>query len=216
MLRSPEGDEIECMVLLDFPSTNNEAEYEALVARLDLTKAAGAASVVIHCDSLVITNQVNEDYECKGERIKKYLEQVKRRVDDLQAKIVQIPRGENEQADHLAKATSAEHMVIPDKVLSFVQLSLLIDLVYVQEIGSESNWATPLIFYLKNDALPERLLPPIPKVFKPRGSRLCHEGSPRRDLREPLRVTVIGTQTDSSWILLAHYVEGCPDLCQNL
>ena len=47
--------------------------------------------------------------------MKKYLEQVKRRVDDLQAKIVQILRGENEQADRLAKATSAEHMVIPDK-----------------------------------------------------------------------------------------------------
>ena len=31
MLHSLEGDEIECMVCLDFPMTNNEAEYEALV-----------------------------------------------------------------------------------------------------------------------------------------------------------------------------------------
>ena len=29
------------MVHLDFPTTNNEAEYEALVAGLDLTKAVG-------------------------------------------------------------------------------------------------------------------------------------------------------------------------------
>ena len=84
------------MVRLNFPSTNNEAEYEALVAGLDLAKEVGAASVVIHCNSQVVTNQVNGDYECKGERMKKYLEQVKRRVDDLQAKIVQIPREENE------------------------------------------------------------------------------------------------------------------------
>ena len=55
--------------------------------------------------------------------MKKYLEQVKRRVDDLQAKIIQIPRGENEQVDCLANATSAECMTILDKVLSFVQLS---------------------------------------------------------------------------------------------
>ena len=88
MLLSPEGDKIECMVRLDFPTTNNEVEYEALVVGLDLAKVAGATSVVIHCDSQVITNQVNEDYECKGERMKKYLEQVKRRVDDLQAKVV--------------------------------------------------------------------------------------------------------------------------------
>ena len=75
------------MVRLDFPTTNNEAEYETLVAGLDLAKAVGAARVVIHYDSQVVTNQVNGDYECKGERMKKYLEQVKRRVDDLQAKI---------------------------------------------------------------------------------------------------------------------------------
>ena len=92
VLRSLEGDEIECMVRLNFPMTNNETEYEALVAGLDLTKAAGATSVVIHCDSQVITNQVNGDYKCKGERMKKYLEQVRKMVDDLQAKIVQIPR----------------------------------------------------------------------------------------------------------------------------
>ena len=61
------------MIRLDFPMTNNEAEYEALVAGLDLAKAVGAASMVIHCDSQVITNQVNGDYDCKGERMKKYL-----------------------------------------------------------------------------------------------------------------------------------------------
>ena len=74
MLRSPEGDEIKCMVRLDFPTTNNETEYETLVAGLDLAKVVRAVSVVIHCDSQVVTNQVNGDYKCKGERIKKYLE----------------------------------------------------------------------------------------------------------------------------------------------
>ena len=43
----------------------------------------------------------------------------------------QIPRGENKQAYHLAKAASAEHMIVLDKVLSFVQFSPLIDLVDV-------------------------------------------------------------------------------------
>ena len=75
---SPEGDRIECMVRLDFPTTNNEAEYEAVVAGLDLAKAAGAKSVIIYCDSQVVTNYVNGDYECKGERMKRYLDQVGR------------------------------------------------------------------------------------------------------------------------------------------
>ena len=108
------------MVRLDFPTTNNEAEYEALVVGLDLTKAAGAASIVIYYDSQVVANQVNGDYECKGERMKRYLDQVRKKVDDLEAKIIQIPRGENEQVDRLAKAALAEHMIIPGNVLSFV------------------------------------------------------------------------------------------------
>ena len=127
VLLSPEGDVIECMVRLDFPTTNNELEYEALIAGLDLAKAVGAAKVVIHYDSQVITNQVNGDYKCKGERMKRYLDQVKARIDNLEARVVQIPREENERADRLAKAASAEHMVIPSNVLSFVQLSPLID-----------------------------------------------------------------------------------------
>ena len=51
MLCSPEGDEIECMVRLDFLVTSNEVEYEALVTRLDLAKAKWATSVVMYCDS---------------------------------------------------------------------------------------------------------------------------------------------------------------------
>ena len=92
MLLSPEGDKIECMVRLDFLTTNKEVKYKALMVGLNLAKVAGAVSVVLYCDSQVVTNQVNEAYECKGERMKKYLEQVRRRVDDLQAKIIQIPR----------------------------------------------------------------------------------------------------------------------------
>ena len=71
------------MVRLNFTMTNNEAEYEALVAGLDLAKATGAASAIIHYDSQVVRNQVSGDYEYKGERIKRYLKQAKRRMDDL-------------------------------------------------------------------------------------------------------------------------------------
>ena len=67
VLHSPEGDKIECMVRLDFPTTNNEAEYEVLIEGLDLAKAAGAANMVMYCDSQVVTSQVNGDYDCENE-----------------------------------------------------------------------------------------------------------------------------------------------------
>ena len=63
--------------------------------------------------------------------MKRCLDQVRRRVDELNAKIIQIPKGENEQANRLAKVASAEHMTTLDNVLSFVQLSQLIDTIDV-------------------------------------------------------------------------------------
>ena len=77
-LLSPEGNQIKCMVCLDFPTINNEAEYKALVTGLDLAKAAGATSVVLYCDSQVVTSQVNGDYKCRGARMKRHLDQVRR------------------------------------------------------------------------------------------------------------------------------------------
>ena len=125
ILHSPEGDRIECMICLDFPTTNNEVEYETLITVLDLARAVGAENLTLYCASQVVTNQVNGDYKCKNEQMKKYLEHVKDRVNNLRVKFVQILREENEHADRLVKATSAEHLVILGYNTS------------VQEIGSE-------------------------------------------------------------------------------
>ena len=156
VIQTPKGDKIECMIQLDFPTTNNEAEYEALVARLDLTKATGAGNVIMHCDSQVITSQIKGEYKCRSERMKKYLEEVKNRIDSLEVKFVQIPRTENECADRLARAASAEFMIPSEQVLSFVQISSLInDKANVQEVNSDKNWTVPLIAYLRSGILPD-------------------------------------------------------------
>ena len=86
--------------------------------------------------------------------MKKYLGQVKSRISSLEVKFVQIPREENECADRLAKAVSAEFMNASKQVLSFVQTSSLInDGAQMQEIDVEENWTTPLIAYLRSGIL---------------------------------------------------------------
>ena len=127
VMLTPERDKIECMIRLNFPTTNNEAKYETLVAGLDLAKAAGAENMIIHCDSQVITSQINGDFECRSEKMKKYLKEVKGQTTGLEVKFVQIPREENECADRLAKVASAEFMKAPKQVLFFVQTCSFID-----------------------------------------------------------------------------------------
>ena len=127
-----------------------------MVAGLDLAKATGAENVVLHCDSQVVTSQINGGYECKNERMKRYLDDVKNRISSLKVRFVQIPREENKYADCLAKAGSIEFMLVPEQVLSFVQVSLLIDDgTNMQEVDSESNWTTPLISYMRIGVLPD-------------------------------------------------------------
>ena len=110
--------------------------------------------MIIHCDSQVVTSQVNGNYECKSERMRRYLNEVKGRIGSLQIKLVQIPREENECTNRLDKAASAERMLVPNQVLSFVQTCLLIDSgTNVQEVDFKSNWTTQLISYLKNGML---------------------------------------------------------------
>ena len=89
--------------------------------------------------------------------MKTYLEEVKNRINSLEVRFIQILRKENECVDRLAKAASAEFMIVPEKVLSLVQVSSLIDDgTNVQEVDSESNWTAPLISYLRTGVLPDR------------------------------------------------------------
>ena len=145
---------IECTIRLQFPTTINEVEYVAVFTSLDLAKEAGVTSVVIYSDSQVIIGYINRDYEAKGERMKEYQSMVKERISQkFLAKFVQISRGENEQANRLAKAASAEHMVITGRILSFVQNSPAIAKIDIQVIPTEAGWTTPIISYLRDGTL---------------------------------------------------------------
>ena len=65
---------------LQYQTTNNEVEYKALLKGLELAKSLGAESIVIKGNSQLIIGQVNETCEVKEERMKKYLNKVKRLI----------------------------------------------------------------------------------------------------------------------------------------
>ena len=46
------------MLRLQFPATNNEAEYEALIAGLCLAKEMGLQQLKVYSDSQLVVNQV--------------------------------------------------------------------------------------------------------------------------------------------------------------
>ena len=76
-LTSPTGERIEQAVRLGFSATNNESEYEATIAGLELAFAIGAGSLSIQSDSQLVVRQVNVEFESKDPRMTKYASLVK-------------------------------------------------------------------------------------------------------------------------------------------
>lgn len=66
LLTSPEGRKFKSAIHLGFPATNNDAEYEALIAGLRLAKELGVQRITIHSDSMLVVYQVNGGVPSKG------------------------------------------------------------------------------------------------------------------------------------------------------
>ncbi|GKE51960.1 reverse transcriptase domain-containing protein, partial [Tanacetum coccineum] len=77
ILTNPEGMEFTYALRFRFDATNNEAEYEALIAGLRITEQMGVKNHQANVDSRLVANQVNETYVAKEADMVRYLEKVK-------------------------------------------------------------------------------------------------------------------------------------------
>uniref|UniRef100_A0A2N9F216 Uncharacterized protein n=1 Tax=Fagus sylvatica TaxID=28930 RepID=A0A2N9F216_FAGSY len=102
ILVSPEKDKFEYAIQLRFRATNNEAEYEALLAGLKLSKKMGVKNLTVKSDSQLVIGQIKGEYEAREDRMKKYLTVVQTLLPHFEkVEFVQIPREENVDADRL-------------------------------------------------------------------------------------------------------------------
>ena len=64
---------MEYAIKIDFPTTNNEAEYEALIAGLGLARTLRVKNLKVCGDSKLVVFQVNGEFEAREETMLKYL-----------------------------------------------------------------------------------------------------------------------------------------------
>ncbi|KAK3031544.1 hypothetical protein RJ639_035457 [Escallonia herrerae] len=128
ILISPEGFTIEYALRFGFQASNNEAEYEALLA----------------------------DYEARDERMAQYLELVK--ISAVKFKnftIHQIPRDQNTQADALSRLASAEATDVRRSVyLEFLKDCSISSQTEIGVIDQEPYWMDTIIKFLSTGELP--------------------------------------------------------------
>ena len=76
-LRSPVEEIIKQDIRLGFSASNNESEYEAILAGIELAATVSTDKILIRSDSQLVVGQVNEEYESRDPRMTKYVSLVK-------------------------------------------------------------------------------------------------------------------------------------------
>ncbi|GJU38871.1 reverse transcriptase domain-containing protein [Tanacetum coccineum] len=118
ILTNPEGMEFTYALRFRFDVTNNEAEYEALIAELRIAEQMGIKNLQANVDSRLVANQVNGTYVAKEADMIRYLEKVRTLTSNFKAfSIRQVPRSENKKADALSKIASTSFAHLSKQVL---------------------------------------------------------------------------------------------------
>jgi ribonuclease HI len=76
VLEGPDGVLIEQSLRFSFKASNNQAEYEALIAGMKLAREMEVTDLRAQIDSQLVTNQVSGEYQTKDPQLVKYLEKV--------------------------------------------------------------------------------------------------------------------------------------------
>lgn len=103
VLVGPDGDELGVRSLYLGQCTNNVAEYQALIAGLELADRSGCRVLKICLDSELIVRQIQGAYKVKNAHLKPLYEKVRSSLAKLEKwEIRHVPREENARADALA------------------------------------------------------------------------------------------------------------------
>ncbi|KAH9750796.1 Ribonuclease H [Citrus sinensis] len=156
VLEGPEGEEISYVVKLEFGATNNQAEYEALIAGLELAKAVKADRVKIRTDSQLVANHVSERFQPREKKMEQYLKIVRQMMGKFEAvEVIQIPREQNSRADTLARMAAVADPKMPKSVPLEVKSSPSIEQnLGVLRIEQKCSCMDPIISYLRDGVLP--------------------------------------------------------------
>ncbi|XP_061373314.1 uncharacterized protein LOC133315664, partial [Gastrolobium bilobum] len=178
IVENPDGVTMEHSLTFDFNTTNNQAEYEALIAGLLQARELGAQHLKVFSDSQLVTCQISGEYQAKGSLMCKYLEIAKDIMETfMTVKVEHIRRGENTRADILAKLASTKS---PGNNRSVIQHNLQTPCVVMSITGetdeiAADTWITPIANYLS-----EGFSTPLLKCLNPGdmgyGLEEIHEG----------------------------------------
>jgi ribonuclease HI len=105
---TPGGEQLKYALQLLFPTSNNAAEYEALIHGLNIAVSLSIKKLVVYGDSLVVISQINKDCDCSTDSMGKYCAAVWKLEDKFEGmEFRHVERDRNAAADVLSKLRSS-------------------------------------------------------------------------------------------------------------
>ncbi|KAK8918566.1 hypothetical protein KSP39_PZI021170 [Platanthera zijinensis] len=149
VLVSPRGTRIEQAVEILFPVTNNQAEYEAMMAGLRLAKELSIKDIQTFTDSMVVASQIRGEFEVYDPILQQYLVKVKGLIGGFQSFFVEhVPREDNAEADYLAKYGPRAGGTVTELFRPSIEEGEMM------EIEQRPSWKDPFVAFLTTGQLP--------------------------------------------------------------
>jgi ribonuclease HI len=109
---SPKGDKLLYVLQIHFHTSNNVAEYEALVHGLKLAKEIGIRRILCFGDSDLVVHQVSGEWDAKDANMASYRFYVQHLCRFFKGyEFHHVPRGNNDEADRLSKIGSTKQEI---------------------------------------------------------------------------------------------------------
>ena len=108
MLITPEANTLEIALKFLFKASNNESEYEVIIACLRIAADLGAKQMVIYNDSAVVIGQILGHNMAKEDHMAAYhakAQVASRRFRNVV--FIKVPQAQNNKVDRLAKLASS-------------------------------------------------------------------------------------------------------------
>nr|KYP33134.1 Retrovirus-related Pol polyprotein from transposon opus [Cajanus cajan] len=157
ILEGPNQVALEQSLEFEFKVTNNQAEYEALLAGLRLGRDLGARRVNCNSDSKLMVEQLSGTYQAKDTMLQRYFHAASHQISTFDKfTIKHVPREQNARADLLSKLANTkrpgQHRTIIQETLHSPSLD---DKIISLSDNEDLGWMTNIWKYLKEGVLPE-------------------------------------------------------------
>ncbi|XP_071686854.1 uncharacterized protein [Rutidosis leptorrhynchoides] len=156
VLANPSGEEHTYALRFNFDVTNNEAEYEALLASLNIAHKMNVTKLRAFTDSQFVANQFSCSFDAHDPSMQRYLKLLQEPAVRFEHfELAQVPRSQNKKADALSKlaALTFSHFQKQVWVEELPSKSIDNDLMVASVEEEHPNWMEPILQYIRNNVL---------------------------------------------------------------